>query len=72
MRTKGAYGKLYTVYNNKTDMPVIIDGTAEECAKAMGIKVSSFYPAVTRTKKGQQKKWYIDSVGVARGKRCML
>ena len=69
MRTNGAIGKLYTVYNNKTDMPVIIDGTAEECAKAMGIKLCSFYPAVRHAKTGKTKKWYIESCGVAGLKR---
>lgn len=64
MRTKGAYGKLYTVYNNKTDTPVIIDGTAEECAKAMGMTLATFYPTVTRVKSGKIKKWHIDKIGV--------
>ena len=41
-------------------MPVIIDGTAEQCAKAMGMKLCSFYPAVTLAKTGKIKKWYID------------
>ena len=52
--------KLYTVYNNKTDMPVIIDGTAEQASKAMGIKLCSFYPAVTNAKTGRTKRWYIE------------
>ena len=36
-RPKGSAKRLYTVYDNRTDMPIIIDGTAKECAKAMGI-----------------------------------
>ena len=62
MRTKGTYEKLYTVYNNKTDMPIIIDGTAEECAKAMGMTLSSFYSAVTHSRTAKIKKWYIEVV----------
>jgi hypothetical protein len=54
--------KLYTVYDNKTDMPVIIDGTAKECAKAMGMAFSSFYPTVRRVKIGETKKWYIEAI----------
>ena len=60
---KGTIYKLYTIYNNKTDMPVIIDGTAEQCAKAMGMKLCSFYPAVTLAKTGKIKKWYIEVRG---------
>lgn len=52
--------RLYTIYNNETDMPVIIDGTAKECANAMGLKMSSFYPTVRRSKMGVLKKWYIE------------
>ncbi len=51
---------LYTIYNNKTDMPVIIDGTARECAKAMGMTLSSFRSAVTHAKTGKVKKWHIE------------
>jgi hypothetical protein len=53
---------LYTVYNNKTDMPVVIDGTAEECAKAMKMTPESFYSAVTHARTGKIKKWYIESI----------
>lgn len=52
--------KFYTVYNNKTDMPVIVDGTAKECARAMGFKtVGNFYSAVGHARKGVTKKWTI-------------
>ncbi|MBO7240216.1 MAG: hypothetical protein J6V23_07020 [Bacteroidaceae bacterium] len=44
-------------------MPVIIDGTAEECAEAMGITLKSFYSAVTHAKTGKIKKWYIEVRG---------
>lgn len=53
---------LYTVYNNKTDMPVIIDGTAEQAAKAMGISFKTFYSAVTFARNGRIKKWHIDTI----------
>lgn len=49
----------YTVYNNKTDFPVIVDGDAKECAKAMGISMRSFYYTVNRVKNGKNKKWTI-------------
>lgn len=63
-RPHGTPNLLYTVYDNKTDMPVIIDGTAKECAKAMGLKMSSFYPIVRRSKMGVLKKWYIESIAI--------
>lgn len=52
---------VYTVYNNKTDRPVIIDGEARDCAKAMGISLSTFYSTVTRTRSGLLQKWNIKS-----------
>lgn len=52
---------VYTVYNNKTDFPVIVDGEARKCAKAMGITLDSFYCYVDRRKKGRTpKRWYIE------------
>jgi hypothetical protein len=44
--------KRYSVYNKKTDMPVYIYGTAEQCAKAMGIKTASFYATHSKIKRG--------------------
>lgn len=52
---------VYTVYNNKTDRPVIVDGTARECAAAMGVSLATFYCIVCRVRKGELKKWYIKS-----------
>ena len=49
----------YTVYDNKTDLPVIVAGTARECARAMGIQLHSFYAAVVNARKGTVKKWTI-------------
>jgi hypothetical protein len=43
-------------------MPVIIDGTAKECAKAMKMTLSSFYSAVTHSRTAKIKKWYIEVV----------
>lgn len=53
---------LCTVYDNRTDELVILDGTAEQCARAMGVTVGSFYSAVTRAKTGKIKRWHIESV----------
>ena len=50
---------VYSVYDAKTTLPVIIDGSAAECARAMGIKLSSFYYAVYRFRKGLLKRWEI-------------
>lgn len=53
------YLKKYTVYDNKTDFPVIVEGTSAECAKAMGIKINSFHSTVTRARNGENKRWTI-------------
>ena len=50
---------VYTVYDNRTDLPVIVDGEARECAKAMGISFSSFYSAVSNARSGKVKRWTI-------------
>jgi hypothetical protein len=49
----------YTVYNNKTDFPVIVDGTAEECSKALNRSRNSFYCLVDRVRKGKNRKFTI-------------
>ena len=52
----------YSVYNRRTDLPVIIGGTARECAAAMGIKFNSFHGIYTKLKNGNKKasrKWEI-------------
>ena len=52
----------YTVYNNraKSDLPVIVDGTATECVLAMKLSsLDSFYCTVDRVRKGKNKKYTI-------------
>ena len=48
----------YTVYDNKTDLPVIVYGTAEECARAMGVNVKTFYHLV-RGRKVNGNRWFV-------------
>ena len=50
---------VYSVWNNKTDELVIIDGEARDCAKAMNLKLGSFYRAITSARNGTIKKWTI-------------
>lgn len=50
----------YTVYDNKYDIPVIIDGTAEQAAKAMGVELNTFYGNIKRTADGKNKRWWIE------------
>jgi len=50
----------YTVYNNRTDELVVLDGTAKECAQRLGIGVNTFYGYISRIKNtGKPKKWTI-------------
>lgn len=57
-RLNGSYLN-YTVYDNRTDFPIIVGGSARACAKAMGITLESFYNAVDRSRKGKNKRWTI-------------
>lgn len=50
---------VYTVYDNRTDMPVIVDGSADECAKAMKITKNSFHCLLVRQRKGISGRWTI-------------
>lgn len=47
--------KHYSVYNRKTDMPVVIHGTASECCDVLNVTFATFYHYVHRCKTG---KWY--------------
>lgn len=51
----------YTVYNERND-EIIASGSAQECAERLGIKVSSFYYAISRQRSGRTKKprYYIE------------
>jgi hypothetical protein len=51
---------LYSVWNNDTDELIILDGTARQCADAMGISFKSFHSTRTRLKQGKLKKWTIE------------
>lgn len=53
---------LYSVWRNRDDSLVILDGTAEECATAMGIKINSFYIFASR---GGNGDWTITKQSIA-------
>jgi hypothetical protein len=62
--------KVYSVWNNKTDELVILDGTAEECIKAIGwASRASFYSHISRAKSGEIRKWHIESRVLSREER---
>lgn len=48
----------YSVYETGTDRPIMIWGTAQQCAKALGITCRSFYTQIMRTRKGEAPKRY--------------
>ena len=57
----GAMAKRYSVYDRRTDQPVIIYATARECAAAMGLTEVSFYSVYSRQKNNGKvsMKWEI-------------
>lgn len=59
--TKRKYSntKSYVVYDNLRN--VLAKGSASECADALGMSVHTFYSTVTRSKKGQNKRYIIES-----------
>ena len=46
----------YSVYNRRTDEPVIIHARARECMRVAGLKSRTFYAYVTRTRQNCQIK----------------
>lgn len=46
--------KRYSIYHKGTDVPIMIYGTVQECAKAMGITVQSFYRHLCRIREGKR------------------
>lgn len=54
----GRSGKYYSVYNRKTDMPVMIHGKIEECMRIMGVSKATFYIYATHTRNGSRKCKY--------------
>lgn len=50
--------KHYSVYERKTDLPVVIHGTTSECMQAIGVSRSTFYSYVSHTKNGTRKCKY--------------
>lgn len=50
---------LYSVYDNKTDFPIIVDATAEECAKILKRTKKNFYCLVNKTRRGKNNKYTI-------------
>ena len=54
---------LYTVYDNRTDEPVIVSETAKECAKRLNIKECSFYSILSRFNSGKSTRWAIVQSG---------
>lgn len=59
-RKVGGSWTRYTVYDNRTDELVILDGTARECARAMKLTLGSFQSAVTHARTGKVKRWHIE------------
>ena len=52
----------YIVYDTRDGLPLIVDGTAEECARAMGMSVPVFYTTLSRCRRGTNHRWEIFSM----------
>ena len=50
---------MYSVYDRRTEMPLIIAGTAAQCAAAMGVTMNTFYSLRSKYKHGVQGRWEI-------------
>lgn len=50
---------MYSVYDNKTDFPLVIDAPAEECARVLKCSRNSFYCLVSRVLKGKNKRYTV-------------
>ena len=50
----------YSVYDSK-DESILAFGSARECSKKLGIKVESFYYAISRQRKKGKRKYTIVS-----------
>lgn len=54
----GAPYKRYSVYDRRTDMPVVIFGTSRECMDALRVTAETFYTYVTRSNNGVRNRKY--------------
>lgn len=50
---------VYTIYDNRTDTPIIVDGEAEACIEALGISSKTFRSLVCRSLAGINKRWTV-------------
>ncbi len=48
----------YSVYETGTDRPLVIWGTGQQCAKALGIDIKTFYSQIARARRGAPPKKY--------------
>ena len=47
--------KHYSIYERATDKPIVIYGTPQECAQALGITRDSFYPKIAKERSGGRR-----------------
>lgn len=67
-KTKRSFGqqfyRYYSVYNRMTDEPIVIHGTARDCASAIHVKLETFFEYLSRQRKGLiNGKWEIFEEG---------
>ena len=54
---------LYSVWRNSDDTLLILDGTADECAKVMEVSRTTFYKIITYG--GANKSWTVTKCSIA-------
>ena len=57
-RTKNSKVPMYTVYDNRTDFPVIVYAPAKDCARVMEISLNSFHHLISKGNK-RGNRWHI-------------
>ena len=59
--------KLYTVYDNRTDMPVCVSEEYRRAAELMGVSSKSFHSIKSKCWSGKIKRWHIEAEDIEDG-----
>ncbi len=48
----------YSVYDRRTDQPILVYATMKECLEIIGLTTATFYSYLTFTRNGKHKRRY--------------